>query len=390
VINTISAELAGTSTAEANLLSQETGSVTVNAVFKVTADEAQACNILNAFKVTSDDDGSATAEIMAEMIAGPSNANPLLSFPLKTAFKSALSALITEAASGSTQTHGALKINGGASDTTNLMQYFEELIRVYVNEDLEQDGFNNILEAGKVSNITVTIDADAAGLNMFNAMDISDAATATKRKNLIRQADEADLEVYYGYMKEETAADVAFFAPMKGSKSMTFVFDVKVTSPTTITLKNPSGGSYTAAPGGLADRQVQSLSSNSYANDARIAIVVQLDDKNAYFVRDISLAEVADNAIAGSPTNAAQGEALAQAYRALYLSANSGLCPVAKIRNATASGGYNYTLAGVRALSATPSNAECKALGYWYAVGQYAHNRFSATGGEAIPMPNIV
>jgi hypothetical protein len=349
VINPIVADISASSVATANLLGQTTGQITgIDAVFKVIATEAEAVKLLNLYKVTSADSSNTTAAITVDV---SHNATAI------SDFKAALTAIVARAdISGNTQ-H-----NGSVNASNNMNTYFRELLRSRVNNQLETDGFTNILEAGQVASIDVTTDSTSAAANMhvkMNALDVSDQLI-----RIIRQNDEKDFEEYYGYMAEVDDADYAVFAPMKAGKTMTFVFDANLQDPTEIQLIAPAqvgtSGYTPAAQGGLSGKIISGGSQGGW-NTAyvRVAIVVQMHDKDAYFVRDISQAAVAVGAAPASLSNAAKAEW----YRAKYLAQYTGLCPASKI-------GTEYGYSTVVAPTAS-SDATARDLGYWNAVGKY-------------------
>jgi hypothetical protein len=387
LINQIVADVSGTSIAEANLLTQQEASMVVNAIFQVVATEDQAVNILNAFHVESNDPTSETASIIATM-ADTASARA-------SKFRGALAALIGSAATGSnTQTHGKLStglgVGAGAGGlTSNMKEYFAELVRSYVNADLEADGFNNLLEAGVVSSITTSVNGTNAAADMYAQMDLS--SNEVKLTNLIRQNDERDMEEYYAYIKEDNSADAAEFAPMKGGKTMTFVFDVQLSDPSSIKLKyvgtSPGGNGYQADPAGIKDRVITSASGGTvYADEARIAIIVQMDSKDNYFVRDISQGYVAESAYTGTVTsgNATEFAAAVKFYREAYLNSPAGFAITASPTFA----GYTTTAAP----TANSTKADAIALAYWQAVGQYLAPRKAGGTPKAIAdvIPTIV
>lgn len=283
VINQFVGDLGNTSTADAYLLQQISAvTVTVDAVFDTVLDASGSVDILNAFHITSNDVGSRTADIAVAMASG-SRAN---------AFKAALSRAIVQAAGGvATQIAGEAAAVGNQPASTNINTYFGNVLYADVDAKLEADGFSGLLQAGRVNSVNASVLNDSGAASMYDVMNVDDAAAAVKRRAIALQIDEAHLQTYWEAFNDVSNSE---FLPMKGGQTMTFLFNCDMTGPSTVTLipqgPSPNGGGYTLTGSALNSLWAPgTISGSNTMNDKKkIAIIVHLGDKDAYFPMDLS------------------------------------------------------------------------------------------------------
>jgi len=298
VLNTVVANLAGTATADANLLIQETTTVAgIDAVFEAILSDANSVKLLNAFKVISNDANSVNAAVKVDYTSDVAKAS---------AFRAALKGAWDDAAD--TGDHNVAPL--GLED--DIEKYFIELVRGSIDAKLENDGFSDLLQAGKLNSIGVSFSSgqvEAAAQEMETNIGLG--ASEAARMSLVKQVDELDMEYYYGGFPD--AAD-AYFLPIKAGKSLTFVFNTTVTEPSVVTLVAPYvGGVSAAGGGGYSGALLNQTGANAGSHTKKIALICHLGSRDAYFARDISGATLPTASLSGT-----DAEKLIQATKAVH------------------------------------------------------------------------
>lgn len=190
----------------------------IDHIFNVTASEANAVKLLNAFRIQ---------DLSAGYAASP-EANIAVTMKSKQDFVDALAALL---ASGSAVLEEDASGNPG---TKSLYQWLKAESRKDTVDILSYDTLANLLEASDLLSYDIAIDASGGADNMYDAMNASGASAASYRKAIFAQIPKTNVQDYITVadasgltMNYENVSELAFLPLKKGNK-MTFVFDVAV------------------------------------------------------------------------------------------------------------------------------------------------------------------
>ncbi len=311
---------------------------------------------------------------------GTTNVSPLLDVSLMasqaTNFQDVLKVLFNEAV----QTFGDADSNG-----MPVLDLLSDGMRAKINSLLSTNGLLDLLEASNVMNVQVTLNADAGALDMYKAISgtregVTPAVAAdikAKRRLFLTQIPKATLESYL--LHEETTA--ISFLPLKGGDSMTFVFDISVSPPSTITAKvkdatasNETGangqdaaGFSTGNGGYLADGSAVTLL-NATPESYRVAFIAHLGSAIAPFGQTYSAAQYAalpepsSKTVAGykAEFNKLDGAILAKDPDVLPASLNTDITTAKKNLRATT----ESIAASDRAIALTAYNAATSAISF--------------------------
>ncbi len=278
----------------------------IDAVFEYVLTEAQSVKLLNCFEVVdTNEDVDASGANLWSVQTAQDTANITVDLVSQADFKEVLESIITD---GSQVTGKQL---------LNAKRYFEEEMRVELNLQLKNSGLLDMLEASNVSNVVVTLDNAAGAQSMYDEIT---QGTAANRLKLLTQIPYSTLDSYFGEVQPSV-----HYLPLKGADSFTFVFDVNVDSPDSLTAVNnnlSTGGGYTSG---------SVIPQTHFDNEKRqIAFVAHLTQKACPFVRDFS-----DDADYANPVILSSSSTPYQITRPTSLAASSGSIASADVNGNT-------------------------------------------------------
>lgn len=237
----------------------------IDAVFEYVLTEADSVKLLNCFEVvdTNEDVDSSGANLWS-IETSQDTANITVGLVNGADFKTVIETIIA----------GGNQVTG--KQLSSAKKYFEEEMRVELNLQLKNSGLLDMLEASNVSNVVVTLDNAGGAQSMYDEIT---GGSAANRLKLLTQIPYSTLDSYFGEVQPSV-----HYLPLKGADSFTFVFDVTVDSPDSLTAVNnnlSTGGGYTSG---------SVIPQTHFDNEKRqIAFVAHLTRKAAPFVRDFSV-----------------------------------------------------------------------------------------------------
>jgi hypothetical protein len=212
----------GSSSATGGVLTQEQVIMSgIDAVMSVTATEEEAVQLLNCFTIREMNTPYTIAGTAAlDYAADPNHKLPLLDVDVSGGvdnFASVLRALVDRA-------HET-----APNDHSSVVTYFNEEMRRMLNAYLSQSGLIDMLEASNVDNVSVVLDV-SGGVDDIESKIVADDAAARRRLF----ATQVPIKNYDAYGFPEGTLTMAFL-PLVAGDSITFVFDITVSPPASLT-----------------------------------------------------------------------------------------------------------------------------------------------------------
>jgi hypothetical protein len=239
----------------------------IKSIFEKELSLADSIKLLSCFSV-EDKNGP-----IADSNDETTQVSPMLDVNLLSTKEADFKAILQDLFDNATQLAG----NGPAETNGRPVEdLLRDGMRTTINKLLASNDLLDMLEANNVMSVNVFIDKTGGALDMFKAIsgtrsNLTASQVAdikAKRRLFLTQIPKATLE---SYLKMDT--NFISFLPLKGGDSMTFVFDIKVTPPNTVTavVKDATADNHTGANAQTGNDGI--TSNGSYVNGSTVSLV---------------------------------------------------------------------------------------------------------------------
>lgn len=285
IIGPFIGDVTGTSSAEAGVLEQQQVVMSgIDAVMSLTVSEQDAIDLLSCFSIT-EQNTPYTAGGTAALDYPNGNKLPLLEVGFdgkEDQFAAVLRKIVRTASETAPNTH------------ENIVTYFNEEMRRMLNAHLANSGLIDMLEASNVDKVRVVLDV-SGGVDDLEAK-MEDPTAATRRRLFATQVPIANYKAY-GFPEGTLTMN---FLPLVAGDFITFVFDIEVSPPSSLTgtgsqiESDTNGGMITLQTSGA---YATTLNTFMYTTKRRVAFKVKLHDGGKAFAKkyDEELIELAVN-----------------------------------------------------------------------------------------------